>query len=279
MSSPNEPLRLLHTHDPAFAELEHGLRQARACGPSDEQRLRIGLALGLSAQPIAGGAQVEEGARGARAARAAREPSRVPTWVKLLLGGLIGLVAIGALRVLYSPESSEERAAPLPSPGGKPAASAPVVIPNEQARPPTPSAPEHASPLPMPRPRPRDAAAVHREPRSEPAPQASATFTEELELLRRAKASAVSEPERALALLDEHERRFARGALAQEREVIAVEALLSRGDRARAEQRAAKFLAHHPGSAHARRIHALLGERTPSADSDAKSRAAPHPSL
>jgi hypothetical protein len=104
-------------------------------------------------------------------------------------------------------------------------------------------------------------------------------LTEELTLLRRAKAHAVSEPDRALELLDEHARRFSHGALSQEREVIAVEALLARGDRGGAERRAARFLAQNPGSAHARRVHALLGEPAPdAADSDAKPGAQAHPS-
>ena len=46
--------------------------------------------------------------------------------------------------------------------------------------------------------------------------------------------------------------------LAQERAVIAVEALVKTGRTAEAKMRAEKFKARFPGSSHARRIDALL---------------------
>jgi hypothetical protein len=82
----------------------------------------------------------------------------------------------------------------------------------------------------------------------------------ELALLKAARARARSEPARALELCVEHEQRFARGAFVQEREVIAIEALLASGRRGEAEQRAARFLERFAESAHARRVRALLVE-------------------
>jgi hypothetical protein len=48
--------------------------------------------------------------------------------------------------------------------------------------------------------------------------------------------------------IDEHQRRFASGALVEEREALAVRALLAGGRRAEAERRAAAFRARFPKS-------------------------------
>src|SRR5262249_19146361 len=85
----------------------------------------------------------------------------------------------------------------------------------------------------------------------EPAPES------ELELIQGAVA-ARSQSAQALALLDRHERLYPRGALAQEREVLAIEVLLRAGEPARAKARASRFAAAYPGSAHLPRIHALI---------------------
>jgi outer membrane protein assembly factor BamD (BamD/ComL family) len=56
-------------------------------------------------------------------------------------------------------------------------------------------------------------------------------------------------PRAALALLTRHQRRWPHGALEQEREVLAVEALAASGDDRAARDRATLFLRRHPGSA------------------------------
>lgn len=74
------------------------------------------------------------------------------------------------------------------------------------------------------------------------------------------EAHAHSDPQRALALVAQHEQQFAQGALVQEREVIAIEALLAAGERSESEHRAAAFFTRFPESAHFRRLRALLGD-------------------
>jgi hypothetical protein len=59
--------------------------------------------------------------------------------------------------------------------------------------------------------------------------------------------------------LNEHRARFLHGAFEQEREVLAIEALVRLGRRAEAQGRAASFEAAFPHSAHRRRIAVLLG--------------------
>jgi hypothetical protein len=80
----------------------------------------------------------------------------------------------------------------------------------------------------------------------------------ELDLLQRASDALRTAPETALALADDHARRFPSGALSQEREVIAIEALarLRRMDEAR--DRGVRLLRVWPNTAHAPRVRALL---------------------
>ena len=95
---------------------------------------------------------------------------------------------------------------------------------------------------------------------SAPAPPrshaAKARRTKEAELLQRAQRALVDHPSQALALTAEHRRRFAEGALAEEREVIAIEALRRLGREQLARERAALFEARYPNSVHRSRVSA-----------------------
>jgi hypothetical protein len=95
------------------------------------------------------------------------------------------------------------------------------------------------------------------------ATQAQADATErapsdEFALLRAARQAISDHPERALALTNEHARLFPAGMLAQEREAIAVEALVKLGRASQAQARARTFLAAHPDSPYKGRIDAAL---------------------
>jgi hypothetical protein len=81
----------------------------------------------------------------------------------------------------------------------------------------------------------------------------------EAALVRRAQTALTADPATALALTDEHRRRFGAGSLEQEREVVAIEALtrLGRSDAARARMDA--FTARWPRSAHRRRLEVIVG--------------------
>lgn len=81
---------------------------------------------------------------------------------------------------------------------------------------------------------------------------------DELELLLRARRLVGSAPERALELLERHEREHVRGALGEEREALAIEALLSAHRRPEAERRHRQFLRAHPRSAYTARLHQLF---------------------
>jgi hypothetical protein len=86
-----------------------------------------------------------------------------------------------------------------------------------------------------------------------------AAVPSELALLDRARTRMAADPGDALRALDEHRARYPRGTFVQEREVLAIEALVHLVRRPEAESRAAAFANEFPDSAHRRRIAVLLG--------------------
>jgi hypothetical protein len=86
----------------------------------------------------------------------------------------------------------------------------------------------------------------------------------ELALLERARRILAADPARTLALTDEHRRSFRPGLFAEERELLAIEALVKLKQQAGAAQRARAFSRSHPNSVHARRLQLILqGEAPP----------------
>jgi hypothetical protein len=79
----------------------------------------------------------------------------------------------------------------------------------------------------------------------------------EVDYLRRAQAALASSPSETLKMVDAHPTLYPRGILAQEREVIAIDALARLGRRSEAIQRAAAFRSAFPRSAHLSRLAAL----------------------
>ena len=86
----------------------------------------------------------------------------------------------------------------------------------------------------------------------------SADPVQELPLLEQAQRAVRDDPARALSLADQHRRRFPRGQFVQEREMIAVEALLELGNERRARRRGQRFLRRFPDSTHVPRLKQLL---------------------
>jgi hypothetical protein len=130
--------------------------------------------------------------------------------------------------------------------------------------------PSSLGPLAPPSPEPATlpAAAVEPEPASpaaapegdtlatSPAPASGPT---EGALLLRARRALASDPALALALTEEDATRFPAGALAPEREVLAIEALSGLGRVSDARARFAAFRARYPQSPHLARLGALVG--------------------
>ena len=81
----------------------------------------------------------------------------------------------------------------------------------------------------------------------------------EVSYLRRARGALKSDPARALELANGHPSRFPHGALDQEREIVAIDALVRLGRRGESRARADAFRARYPSSAHLTRLDALVG--------------------
>jgi hypothetical protein len=112
---------------------------------------------------------------------------------------------------------------------------------------------------------PQDSRAAHTPPRSEPrssrgaaTPAPAGRGPSELELIDAARQALRSSPAHSLSLLTEHEQRFPRGSMAEEREVIRIAASMGLGQVARAQALGKDFLRANPGSAYARRVKAML---------------------
>ena len=76
----------------------------------------------------------------------------------------------------------------------------------------------------------------------------------ELDLLHGARAALSMRPLAAYALTEQHRSTYPDGVFAQERDALAVEALLRAGDLDRARTRAEKFIERYPSSPHAHRF-------------------------
>jgi hypothetical protein len=170
-------------------------------------------------------------------------------WVQhAALGAALGttVAVVAALPRLLSPSPATPQAPPSASaPAPAPAPVRRVAAPLASADPgpphaiavPTASAPAAAFPLPTP----------------------ENPLLRETRLLERARAELERRPELSLRLLAEHEREFPSGALAVEREFLAVAGLVQLGERARAEARATALRARNPGSLYEQRLERILG--------------------
>ena len=94
-----------------------------------------------------------------------------------------------------------------------------------------------------------------------PAPAAPARPAEsEAEFLERARGSLGQSPSLALSLANQHRARYPSGVLAEEREVIAIEALKRLGRTAEAERRIEAFARRYPGSAYRKKLDSAAGK-------------------
>jgi len=165
---------------------------------------------------------------------AAARPSVAPpasSWPMALKVGLplfaVGVVLVAAERLLRHAE------APL-------AYMAPSAFMKSMRVPPAESSPNSTLPLPPPA-------------------SGRAQASSELELVARADQALTSDPARALQLTTEHARLYPGGARAEEREVIAIEALARLGQRSAARSRAEQFRVTYPQSAQWSRVQQVSG--------------------
>ena len=187
------------------------------------------------------------------------EPPMRPRWVPMLLfAAALVLLIVGLRRGLAAREANDDagHAAPdlvdgvnvertrtsppaTPQPATSQPATSPVVI----------------EPEPSTRAPPRSIAAPAREPTAD-----QAGLDVELGLLREARgALATGDAARALALIDEHERRLTNGHLVEERRLLQIQAMCALGQKEPAQAAARRFAADYPASPHTPTIADLCG--------------------
>jgi hypothetical protein len=230
MTDPDDPSRLFDAPD-APAGLKNALRAAQADVGNAQQMARLAQRLG----PLLGATAATGAGAGAAAS------AKLGGAAKLGIAAA-ALVAVGSATLFVSSPPS----APTPKPSRSAVAStapAPVAPPVFVAPPATLSAPAELAPPPSS----ASAALTHGKP-------PAATPPSEAELLEQARAAIKTDPSRALQRANEHARRFPRGVLVQEREVLAIQALRRLGRDAEADRRADAFGKAFPGSAFQRKL-------------------------
>jgi hypothetical protein len=210
-----------------------------------------GAGAGASASGGAGaGAGVGAGASAGAGAKAVVVTGVVKTGLVLKVGAAITVAsAVGVGAVAVTTHAPDVKAPPAGI-----VASAPVERASSMTTPSSATAPTRLTIVEPPPTEPSASQAKSK-------PSADTSAEAEVKLLERAQdALRTKTPAEALALCDEHARTFPRGMLVQERERIAIEALVKAGKKDEAKARAARFKARFPGSSHTRRIEALIGE-------------------
>ena len=231
--SERDPTRLFD--DPSADEaLRAGLDAAQHDLPSEAELASLAARLGPLLVPPGGGGAADPSpvAGGGASGLAAKTIA-----VRAAAAAVSGVVGWGA--------SGSERA---PRPRAEP-----VTAPVEPA-PPTEELPAGLDV-------PEELVTDEAPPRSRPppAPRLETDPEAELALIREAQDALRASPARALSLTDAHRRRFGDGTLAQEREVVAIDALVRLGRRDEARARAAALHRRWPRSAHGRRVDVLVG--------------------
>jgi hypothetical protein len=252
MKRPEDPLRLFE--DPNVpAPVAEAVRAARGPAPEPARLAEIALALGLPAPlPLVPPAATSAaGVAKAALTKGALTKVVVTTLAAATLAGTVAVVAV------VGPGARHR--APV-AVVGTPSPRAPEPVLQEDdivvapVDPPAPSSPAPA----VSSSRRRHAHAPVAPAVVEAPPDAVSRLREEAALVQRAERLLATDPASALRLTEERRRRFPDGALDQEAEVVAIDALLRLGRRPEATARAQAFESTHAASLHARRIHRLL---------------------
>lgn len=169
-----------------------------------------------------------------------------------IAASVLGAAGVG----LYATQTNSKRDEPVPPVAAPP----PSVVAKEE---PPPIPPEEPVNVPPPPPKPtvvvKKPSPPPEEPKAKPPPPPTATSDEELQGLDDAMSAArAGRAKDALAAVEAHAAKFPESSLSQEREVIAIEALVTLGRPDEARARLARFRAKWPTSSHLVRLDALL---------------------
>ena len=226
--------------DPTIdAALRSALEAGRAEVPSAERLASIAAKL----PPIPTGPGGGAGGGGGAGAPPPLPMNGLPVAAKLLIAGagIAAAVGLGAVAM-----NSGSTAAP---PSSVTTVSSTILVPSVTA-----SAPMASASV---------APSAATKPVIVPTPSVSAPPPDpalDTSLVEEASRVVATQPDVALAKCAEHEKLFPKSSLAEERDRIAIEALVHLHRDAEARTRAATFAKRYPGSAYQRRIDALFGD-------------------
>jgi hypothetical protein len=251
MSSEQDPSRLSELGD-GSPELRQLFRSAREDVPSATKLEGLWARLEPLAGPTSGTSPVPP---------AAPTPPVVTSASSAGAGKLLAIVAaVGAAGVVAYFLSR-----PTPVAPSEPQKPTPAVAPVLTATPapstlqvPAPAVAPESTPSNTVAPAPAEARGIQSPASSK---GASNDASAEAALLERAREAISSDPKRALALTREHARRFPKGILTQEREVIAIDALNRLGKSSEADSRADQFKKTYPGSPHQHGLDSATNQR------------------
>ena len=258
----HDPKRLLDAGE-ATPEERDLLRSAVDSDPPPDARAAVWGALATRLPGIGGGGGgggVTGGGGGAGTATGVSTTVKVVASIALagMIAGGIGIVVTNDRAPATSVASSASA-----SLSQQPTANAPPPATAAAAPPAPPSSDEPSPPIavtgvvPTSSP-PRAKAPPPSAPPSAPVSR-TAALQEEAALLASAReALGAGNARRALSILDDARVKHPAGALLQEREVVAIEALAQAGDKAAAGRRAEAFLRSFPGSPHASHVRSFL---------------------
>jgi hypothetical protein len=247
-----DPKRLIDPESRSSSAIRALVRAARSDLPSEGRVEVIGARLTPWLGAASGGPSHGGPAPGIAVSGAAAGV-KMATGVKAVAVAMMTLgVAAGGYAEIHSNRTVRPPAAPATAALPAPALPASAVAPGLAASAPPDPAEQGLAPLPPVSPAPSV--------RSRAASPALDGSDSEVALLQSAQDALSSNPPAALSFAARHAARFPQGALAQEREVIAIEALLGLGRRDEARARAARFYRAFPRSAYRPRIEGLLGD-------------------
>jgi hypothetical protein len=267
VSKLEEPARLFDPASPTTDGVRRVLRSGQRGLPGPDELARLAARLPLGPLPPPSGSTPTPKASPPRPSLPRLPAAAVPS---ALPGALVGVVlALGVVAGMAWRDSASSPTATLPGASMATTTAAPMAAPR-LVDPPASAAPSEA-PGPA-RVQPSTASSIVRadgppgdppslaesgSPAPAAAPDVAADTETEAHLLQRAQSALGADPGGALALAGDHARRFPGGSLGQERELIAVTALVALGRRPEAQARAAALLERFPGSAYRGRLESL----------------------
>lgn len=244
-----DPERLMF--DPGASELDRELIASwSAVRPSPASKARVLAALGVTT--IAGTAAATT-VGGSVAPKAAAAIGMV--WLKWMAAGVVAVGVAGG--VAYGVSRSEQEAPPA-STTTVTTTTASAGAGHEKAAAPAAAVASSDVPVVSTNDLPRSAPATRAAPLAKPL--SSAELAEQVAALDRARGALESgDATSAIGLVDAYEAHYPSGAFLQEAELLRVQSLYKKGDRAPADAAAKRFLDAYPKSPHAGRVRALLG--------------------